>query len=77
MQETIPKRRCVMIGVYELAVLIVLFVVFLPFVIAFIDILRSDFVGNNKLVWLLAVIFVPLIGSIAYFVIGRKQKIIK
>ncbi|MEW6741098.1 MAG: PLDc N-terminal domain-containing protein [Nitrospirota bacterium] len=26
-------------------------------------------------IWLLAVIFVPLIGSIAYFIIGRKQKI--
>ena len=66
-----------MIGVYELAVLVVLFVLFLPFILAFIDILRSNFEGNNKIIWLLAVIFVPFIGAIAYFIIGRKQKISK
>jgi len=64
-----------MIGIYELAVLIFLLLIFLPFVMAFIDILRSDFSGNNKIVWLLAVIFVPLIGAVAYLIIGRKQKI--
>jgi hypothetical protein len=64
-----------MIGIYELAVLIFLLLIFLPFVIAFIDILRSDFSGNNKIVWLLAVIFVPFIGAVAYLIIGRKQKI--
>lgn len=64
-----------MIGVYELAVLIFLFLIFLPFIIAFIDILKSEFSGNNKIVWLLAVIFVPFIGAIAYLIIGRKQKI--
>lgn len=64
-----------MIGVYELTVLIFLFLIFLPFIIAFIDILKSEFSGNNKIVWLLAVIFVPFIGAIAYLIIGRKQKI--
>ncbi len=64
-----------MIGIYELAVLIFLLLIFLPFVMAFIDILRSDFSGNNKIVWLLAVIFVPFIGAVAYLIIGRKQKI--
>lgn len=64
-----------MIGIYELAVLIFLLLIFLPFIIAFIDILKSDFSGNNKIVWLLAVIFVPFIGAIAYLIIGRKQKI--
>jgi len=64
-----------MIGIYELAVLIFLLLIFLPFIIAFIDILKSDFSGNNKIVWLLAVIFVPFIGAVAYLIIGRKQKI--
>ncbi len=64
-----------MIGVYELAVLIFLLLIFLPFIIAFIDILKSDFSGNNKIAWLLAVIFVPFIGAFAYLIIGRKQKI--
>jgi hypothetical protein len=64
-----------MIGIYELAALIFLLLIFLPFIIAFIDILRSEFSGNNKIVWLLAVIFVPFIGAVAYLMIGRKQKI--
>ncbi|MFZ6008459.1 MAG: PLDc N-terminal domain-containing protein [Nitrospirota bacterium] len=62
------------IGIYELFIMLFLFG-FIPFIFAFVDILRSEFKGNNKLIWLLAVIFVPLIGSIAYFIIGRKQKI--
>jgi hypothetical protein len=63
-------------GIIELAM--VLFLLgFIPFIIAFIDILKNDFEGSNKLIWLLAVIFVPVIGSIAYFVIGKKQRIVK
>ena len=62
------------ISVYEILVLLVL-LTFILWIIAFVNILRSDFTGNNKLVWLLVVILVPLIGSIAYFFIGRKQKI--
>ena len=63
-------------GIIEVAM--VLFLLgFIPFIIAFIDILKNDFEGSNKLIWLLAVIFVPVIGSIAYFVIGKKQRIVK
>jgi hypothetical protein len=63
-------------GIIELAM--VLFLLgFIPFILAFIDILKNDFEGSNKLIWLLAVIFVPLIGSIVYFVIGKKQRIVK
>ena len=66
-----------MIGLPELIILFVLFLFFLPFILAFIDILRSEFGGNNKIVWLLAVIFVPFIGAVTYFIFGRKQKISK
>jgi Phospholipase_D-nuclease N-terminal len=44
-------------------------------VIALIDILRSDFRGNDKVVWVLVVVFFPLLGSILYFIIGRSKKI--
>jgi hypothetical protein len=44
-------------------------------VIALIDILRSDFRGNDKVVWVLIVIFFPFFGSILYFIIGRSRKI--
>lgn len=40
-----------------------------------IDILKSDFAEINlKLIWILIVIFLPILGSILYFIIGRKQK---
>jgi hypothetical protein len=64
-----------MIGLTELIVL--LFVLFVPiWLIAFVDILRNNFKGNDKLIWLLVVIFVPLFGPICYFIIGRKQRIV-
>jgi uncharacterized protein YneF (UPF0154 family) len=67
------------LGLPEIIVLfIVLFILFVPIglmLIAFVDILKSEFTGSNKIVWLLAVILVPLVGPIAYFFIGRKQKV--
>ena len=61
-------------GVMELIVL--LFVLFVPiWLIALVDILRNDFKGNDKLIWILVVIFVPFLGPLCYFFIGRKQKI--
>lgn len=48
---------------------------FIPTIIALIDILKSKFEGNNKIVWVLVVLFLNLIGAILYFAIGRNQKI--
>jgi len=62
-------------GIIEL-IMILFLIGFIPFIIAFIDILKNEFEGSNKLIWLLAVLFAPLIGSIAYFVIGKKQRIL-
>lgn len=65
-----------MIGLMELIVLLVL--ISLPlFIIALVDILKHDFPGNDRLVWILVVIFFPLLGSILYLVIGRKTRIQK
>lgn len=45
-------------------------------IIALIDILKSVFKDSNgKIIWLLLVIFLPVIGSILYFAIGKSQKI--
>ncbi|PHO09614.1 hypothetical protein CPG37_08930 [Malaciobacter canalis] len=54
--------------------LIVLGFAFL-FVYCLVDVLKSEFKGVNKLVWLLAIFFLPLLGSILYIFIGKKQKI--
>lgn len=60
--------------------LIIVFIfILLPsifWIIALIDILKSDFRDTNgKIIWALVVIFLPIIGSILYFLIGKSQKI--
>ena len=54
--------------------LIVLFIVLLPF-IALVDIIRSEFTGTNKLIWVIIVIALPVLGTILYFTLGVKQKL--
>jgi len=44
-------------------------------IIALIDILRNDFKGNNKLIWILVILFTSLLGVLLYFKFGTKQKI--
>jgi len=55
--------------------IIFVLIILLP-LIALIDILRSDFRGNNdKLIWVLVVLLIPILGSILYFIIGRKKRV--
>jgi len=65
------------IGPFEMVLIlgIVFLFGFIPTLIALIDILKSKFEGNNKIVWVLVVLFLNLIGAILYFTIGRNQKI--
>lgn len=42
---------------------------------ALVDILKNDFSGPNKLIWLILVLALPLIGVILYYFIGREQKL--
>lgn len=53
--------------------LLFVFGLLLP-IIAIIDILRSKFRGNDNLLMVLIVIFVPL-GSIIYFIIAPSLKV--
>ncbi|MPR34947.1 PLDc N-terminal domain-containing protein [Salmonirosea aquatica] len=46
-------------------------------VIALVDILKHNFTGSDKIIWVLIVLFLPFVGSILYFVIGSKQKTIE
>jgi hypothetical protein len=65
-----------MLGTAELVVLFIYFI--LPaslLVISLVDILKNNFEGYNKIVWVLVVIFLPVIGPILYLIIGKKQKI--
>jgi hypothetical protein len=42
---------------------------------ALVDIMKSEFVGNNKIAWVLVVIFLPMLGSLLYMGIGQSQKV--
>ena len=46
-------------------------------IIALIDIIRNEFNGNNKLIWLIVIIFFNLFGVLLYFIFSRDQKIKK
>ena len=63
------------LGIFEVIILAFL-IGFIPFIFAFIDILKNEFTGSNKLIWLLAVLFAPVVGSLVYFIIGRKQRVL-
>jgi hypothetical protein len=44
-------------------------------IIAVLDLVKREHVtGNNKLVWILVIIFINIIGPIIYFVFGRKDR---
>jgi len=68
-----------MIGIFELIVIVMLAcIITVPFTIfAIIDVLRNDFQGNSRIVWLLVLVFLSLPGLILYRVIGKKQKVAK
>lgn len=64
------------IGPQEIIMILILslFLFILP-IIALVDIIRSEFTCNNKIIWVLIVIFFNIIGSILYFLMGKNQKI--
>ncbi len=64
-----------MVGPWQIIILISILLGIIPTLIALVDILRNKFEDNNKIVWVLVVLFFNLIGAILYFIIGRKQRI--
>lgn len=54
---------------------IIILVLIVPVVLYLIDVLKSEFKGNNKIVWVLVLIFLNIIGALLYKFIGEKQKI--
>ncbi len=54
---------------------ITVFIVLLP-LLALISVVKNKFEGNDKIVWLLIILFLPFLGSILYFFIGRNKRII-
>lgn len=61
-----------MIGSWQMILLLI--GVLIP-IIVLIDVLRNDFTKNNKLIWILVILFTGLIGTLLYLMFGTKQKI--
>jgi TctA family transporter len=56
--------------------IIILIGVLIP-IIVLIDVLRNNYTENNKLIWILVILFTGLIGTFLYLMFGTKQKIKK
>lgn len=53
-------------------ILVILFIFLLP-LLALISALMSTLPINAKILWILLIIFLPFLGSLLYFLIGRNQ----
>ncbi len=43
---------------------------------ALVDSIRSEFANStNKIIWVLVIMFLPLLGALLYLFIGREQKL--
>lgn len=62
------------LGPMELLILLPLLGIFMFPLWTLIDVLKGEFAGNNKIIWVLVIIFLPFIGSITYVTVGRGQK---
>ncbi len=54
--------------------LFIFFIILLP-ILALISVLMNDFRGNDKIMWVLIIIFLPFLGSLLYFLMGRDKRI--
>ena len=61
-------------GSIIITLLVILFIFLLP-ILALISVLMNDFPGNEKVIWVLIIIFLPFLGSVLYFLIGRGNRI--
>lgn len=57
-----------------LTLFFILFIILLP-LLALISVLMNDFRGNDKLMWVVIIIFLPFLGSLLYFLIGRDRRL--
>jgi len=64
-----------MIGPWQILLILIILLGIIPTIVALVDILKSEFKENNKIVWVLVVLFASFFGAVLYFLIGREQKI--
>lgn len=50
------------------------FIIFIIDIVVILDIVRSNKDTEKKVLWIIAVIFLPVLGPILYYFIGKKQR---
>lgn len=59
----------------SLSLLIFVVFCFILYIFIIIDILKHEFTGYNKIIWIIVILCFPIFGAILYLFIGRKQRI--
>lgn len=72
-----PQETETVVGLIVTAAAVVLALAVLVLVIAAVIsiILYTDLTGGGKLLWVLLVLYLPILGSVAWFVVGRKGRV--
>ena len=52
---------------------IISFIILVIDIVVIIDIIRSSKDTEKKILWIIAVVFLPVLGPILYYVIGRNK----
>lgn len=61
------------LGLIIFTIISILFLL-LPF-LALISIVKNKFPDNDKLIWVLIVLLLPVLGSVLYFSMGRRKRL--
>jgi hypothetical protein len=56
-------------------IMLFIFFTFILYIYILIDILKHEFTGYNKIIWIIVLICFPILGAILYLVFGRSQRI--
>ncbi|MBF7065316.1 PLDc N-terminal domain-containing protein [Aliarcobacter butzleri] len=59
----------------SLSLIIFVIFCFILYIFIIIDILKHEFAGYNKIIWIIVILCFPILGAILYLFIGRKQRI--
>ena len=60
-----------MIGIWQIIIICIPIIT----LIALVDIIRNEFKGSNKLIWIIVVLFTNILGVLLYLMFGIQQKI--
>ncbi len=52
---------------------IISFIIFIIDIVVIVDIIRGNKDTEKKILWIIAVIFLPLLGPLLYYVIGKSK----